>query len=338
MSGGGRFIGGEPKLSDAGFAPRRWLEWFKTPTGRYITSLETPKLFEDRETTVLGGICSLFTADWERMRGGEVRFRDPYNFAAWLSSWYPRLDQVYGCVGIPPSGIQRIIYVVEDSFFAERLCSLYPGWDAADVSIIFREAHERQGRKAVLRWLREGGYQGEVTAVYTSDLGRELEIARRCFELSIGAALGSPHFRFPEPQRVQSAVKTMYTPFWSAVLGVSGPAFVYEPQSHGLASGDIKGLGEWSERHPYGDARGLCAFFGRIGFREFELRGEGPTRTARSCDRMLNRGNYRRALAALDGRQLWDVFERMVGRSAALEQSAEALQRILLIKLQAIME
>jgi hypothetical protein len=312
-----------------------------TPTGRRIIFNRSPQQFELGRTTVLGGICSLFTADWEKLRRGEIRFDSLPQFAQWLSSWYPRIDQVFGCVGVPPCGVRRVLYVTEDSLFAERLNGLYPRWDRRELSALFREIQERFGCPAIRRWLSESGYQGVIETVYTSQLEVEMRIAFACFERSVGAALGESNFRFAPGARTQALIKMMYTPFWSAVLGIDDVALVYEPAAYGLDADAVRGLSAWQKMNPYGDSRGLCANFGRIGFAELALEAEGPNRVTRTFERILNRTNYRQKLSLcarerLDDREVPALFGQLCGESQKVE--INAMRRVLLLKLQSVME
>lgn len=76
-------------------------EW-KSPTYNKILGHKLPANLDINKTTVLGGICSIFTAETRRIRNKELAFKDIDDFEKWIYSWYPRMDQIHGTIGIPP--------------------------------------------------------------------------------------------------------------------------------------------------------------------------------------------------------------------------------------------
>lgn len=180
--------------------------------------------FKPEDTTWLGGICSLFTADGERIRKKETTFTNESAFDAWLRSWYPRLDQVHDTVGVPPASAKGVVYVVEDSIFGRRVAN-WTGLNADDLSKIFKNVHEEHGGPAIEKWLRNYGYQGSVNCVYTSELEKDLDLSLRIWERS----LGKP---FSPNKRDWAKVEMMYTPLWPSILGLS-KAIIAEPCHHG---------------------------------------------------------------------------------------------------------
>jgi hypothetical protein len=229
---------------------------------------------------VLGGICSISTAESEAIRKKEIAFVGLRGFGDWFAGWYPRIDQVHSTVGVPPRqwGTQEIIYVCEDSFFGRRLAK-WTGLEAIELSATLKEAHENQGHKVVERFLRQRGYRGSVRVVYTSDLERELETALRIWERMLG-------FRFRSKYRDRAKVNLMYTGFWLDVLGITGPALVFEPGTHGIETDSFPELKPWIAQNLYGEGvnrditvLGYRPFWSALGMtREFPLESV-PNRT-----------------------------------------------------------
>lgn len=173
--------------------------------------------------TVIGGICSIYTAESEVIRLGQKRFRDIGEFVVWLRSWYPRLDQVHDTVGVPPKNTKRVIYVCEDSLFANRL-SNQNGLGALGIEEALREVHKQQGHRVIVNWLRKNGYCGSVDVVYTSELSKEIAVALRIWQRN-------GNFKISDRDRDMAIVKLMYTHFWLDVLGIP-KGVVYEPAFH----------------------------------------------------------------------------------------------------------
>jgi hypothetical protein len=55
-----------------------------------------------------------------------------------------------------------------------------------DLTEILRATHQRLGHPVIVNWLRNGGFQGLVQVVYTSELDRELETGLRIWENMLG--------------------------------------------------------------------------------------------------------------------------------------------------------
>jgi len=195
---------------------------------------------------VLGGICSIATAESESIRKRDMRFSSFGELEKWLTGWYPRLDQVHDAIGVPAGAwqVREVLYVCEDSFFGRRLAK-WTGFCEHDLTKLLRCVHDQQGHPVIMKWLRQRGYRGNVRVVYTSDLERELEVGLRVWERMLG-------FRFQSKQRDRAKVNLMYTGFWLDVLGIAGPALVFEPGTHGIETDFFPELKPWLAQNSYG--------------------------------------------------------------------------------------
>lgn len=216
-------------------------------------------------TTILGGICSVFSGDEVFLR--ETSFSSGHEFAAWLQSWYPRLDQIHDTVGVPPKGVVRIVYVCEDSLFGRKM-SRWTKIDPTELGSIVRSVHETQGHAVLVKWLRQWGYRGKVEVVYTSDLEKELSCAIRIWQ-KIG------QFRTKDPDYLK--VVLMYTGLWLDVLGLKGQAVIFEPANHTNHFGLPTEVVPWFNRNPYGLQGSINQNLGLVGYMPF-WGGEGITR------------------------------------------------------------
>jgi len=257
--------------------PGRWAE---KGSGSTALSWEIPAGLNMAQTTVLGGICSIFTGDEAELRG--CRFQSAAEFEKWLRSWYPRIDQVHDCVGIPPCGAAQILYVCEDSLFARKLAR-WTKLPAEELAQILRQVHDDQGRPVIANWLAAGGFRGQVKVVYSSDLEQKLEVALRGWERTLG-------WSFRSSERDRAKVQLMYTPFWLDVLLLDSPALIFEPISHhGLDWDWDSRLRRWEEANPYGRP-GISEKLGVIGFMPFAT-SDGISRLL-PREQVPNRGNW----------------------------------------------
>ena len=170
------------------------------------------KNFDQNRATWLGGMCSLYSADWEAIRAGTFIPTSIPAFHFWIRGWYPRVDQVHDCVGIPHKSCRRVMYVVEDSFFARRVAAK-TGLPEDELTAVFNEIHRESGEGCVVRWLQNFGYHGEVTAIYTSEMENELDLALRIWERNTGK-------RIKPTLRDWAKVELMYMSVWLDVLGI----------------------------------------------------------------------------------------------------------------------
>ncbi|RIL11803.1 MAG: hypothetical protein DCC75_01665 [Proteobacteria bacterium] len=255
--------------------------WLKSNTGAKILSADVPENLDPNTTVVLGGICSLFTGDGERVRKREEQFATPGQFENWMRLWYPRLDQIHNTVGIPPRSAKQVVYVCEDSIWARRI-EKWTGLPQEDIAGILKELHQERGERILERWFKEGGYSGPVRVVYTSDIEPALCAAREIWQ----RLLGQP---FDPRKTDQAAVNLMYTSLWLDVLGIKGKAAVYEDVCHGLEIQDFPQLRRWIAANPYGRP-GINSDFGVIGFMPF-CNGRGVTRGL-PCDLVPNFSNW----------------------------------------------
>lgn len=253
----------EPSYS----VPRGWANAFASEHA--VAHRFPPAGIDPREATVIGGICSLFAGDAEMIRKKEVRFAGVADFAAWVDTWYPRCDQVWNTVGVPPEGVKKVVYVVEDSIFARRIAG-WTGLAAADLQRVLRVVHMARGEQAVRDHLQRHGWAGELVPVYTSAIEREHAVALRIWERCMGRS-------FPERDREMALVALMYTGFWSDVLGLREPVVLYEPDDHmSFPEGAPSWMRQWFMDNPYGSA-GVNSNLGILGYRGFHKSGR-PTR------------------------------------------------------------
>lgn len=195
------------------------------------------------KTVILGGICLLSRADMKRISGKQIVFSSLGDFELWFSSWYPRMDQIHDTVGIPPKTCKKIVYVVEDSFFSERLAR-QTGFDQNSIEKILRDVHKTQGEKVLRNWLYCFGYRGEIEVVYTSQIDRDLNLSLKIWERMLG-------FQFRACDNEFAKVEMMYTGFWLDILGITTSAIIYEPASKFVTKGWIH-TQPWLDENQYG--------------------------------------------------------------------------------------
>lgn len=235
--------------------------------------------------TVIGGICSLFTGDRARIIGGELNFTSAAQFAEWVESWYPRLDQIHDAVGVPPKAVKRVIYVCEDSIWGQRVYRDTGGnISAQDASDILRSVHERNGAPLISKWLKLNGYQGKIDVVYSSQVQAELNAFLTYWERSMGRGIKPCDEDYAK-------VHLMYTGFWPAVLGVKDQVVIYEPAHHFSELTKIKGTKEWFTTNPYSSKTGLNSGVSAIGF--LPCATESDVTRLLPNDKVPNIGNWK---------------------------------------------
>lgn len=219
--------------------PNHW----SSPSTNKLMAYELPKKVDPNKTVVLGGMCLLTTIDMKLIYKKELTFRNITEFKRWFASWYPRIDQIHDTVCIPPKVAPQVIYVSEDSFFADRLSS-YTGLDKTEIQKVLRDVHEQQGHPVLKQYLRTNGYKGEVNVVYTSDIDNELEVALKMWERMLGK-------KFRGADKNFAKVELMYTGFWLDILGVQSAAMIFEAASKMILKGYLK-LDDWFKLQQYG--------------------------------------------------------------------------------------
>lgn len=215
----------------------------KLLTLRFPQELGIDSPLNAAHTTVLGGMCLLTTIDMKKMSKKEMTFDNVSQFKDWFQSWYPRIDQIHDTVGTPPNICKKVVYVSEDSFFADRI-SNYTGLDKNDVQSVLRDTHETQGHTTLKRYLKNQGFKGEVEVVYTSDIDRELDVALKIWERTLGT-----HFRGGD--RNFAKVELMYTGFWLDILNLQNPSVIFEAANKFILKGWL-GLEDWFKNQKYG--------------------------------------------------------------------------------------
>ncbi len=286
----------------------------KTPnwggaTGAKLLSWKLPPGVVIANATILGGVCTIFNGDEQEING--IKFQSAAAFEDWMRLWYPRIDQIHDTVGIPFGGVQQVVYVCEDSLFGRRIAR-WTGLDAEEVGQVLRLVHEEIGHPVVERWFRRWGYRGLVKVVYTSDLEPQLDVALRFWE-RIGGV------KKPAKGRIDLwKVKLMYTAFWLDVLGISGPAIIYEPANHINPSDYPRDLLSWFLANPYGEPESFNAGVGFAAFMPF-WSTRGITRML-SRDQVPHQGNWK-DFQIPDGDTLWYGANLLFGQKAIGEHS-----------------
>lgn len=244
--------------------PQQWANSFAK---QFLLGHQFPQTgLDPNKTTVIGGICSLFTGDSEAIRKNEVTFSSIAEFDAWIRSWYPRKDQVWNTVGAPPKTVSRIFYVVEDSLFAARVAK-WTGLPVAELEYIFRAVHQELGAPAVREHLAAYGWYGELTPVYTSQIKKEHELALRIWERMMGN-------NFRAKDRDMAMVALMYTSLWPEVLGIACPVVIYEPHDHMYFPEFAPHfMREWFFQNQYG-AKGVNKDLGILGYQGYQCNGQ----------------------------------------------------------------
>lgn len=301
-------------------------EW-KSPTYNKMLGHKLPANLDINKTTILGGICSIFTAETEQMRKKELIFKDINGFEKWIYSWYPRIDQIHDTVGIPPKLCSKIIYVCEDSLFAKRI-SVHTGLPKDELQQILKEVHTKQGHPVLCNWLKSFGYSGSIEVVYTSDLQKELKTGVRIWERISGVSFKNKYQEF-------ACVKLMYTAIWLDILGVKDFGVIYEPANHMYQLG-IKELGVicGSVDHMY-QAHGLKDWFANnkfgVGFNHnLGIIGYLPFWTAKGISRFLpleqlpHYGNFNTYSISMDNLP-WYVINMLFTNKEVLSKSPKLI-------------
>lgn len=238
--------------------------FWKSPSANKLLAAKFPSNYgtnlplDPNLTTVLGGMCLLNAIDMKRIARKETTFESVTDFKRWFSAWYPRIDQIHDTVGIPPNICRNIIYVSEDSFFADRISS-YTGLDRDSIRSVLHDVHEKQGHPILMKYLKCLGYKGKVSAVYTSEIETELNLALRIWERMLGTA-------FRTCDKNYAKVELMYTGLWLDILGIESSAMIYEAASKMILKGWLR-LENWFKAQEYGT--GLNQNLGIAGYLPF---------------------------------------------------------------------
>lgn len=244
--------------------------WFASDSGEKIVSWQGMENIDPSKAIVVGGICSLMPADRERIRSKEIIFSDLNDFEKWFRSFYPRLDQIHDCVGIPPKAVSEIVYVVEDSIWARRISEDSGGVLSVEgIERILREVHKERGEEIISRWLKLGGYRGPVRAVYSSEYEDKMDSYLRTLK-----RLTQEKIKPSEVDRMK--VYMMYTGLWPDILGIDGHVVIYEPFHHFNEVRSFRLLKRWINDNPYGES-GDNSNVSALGFIPYGC-SEGPTR------------------------------------------------------------
>jgi hypothetical protein len=225
-----------PKPTESPFEPR----WFDKGRGNVILGAAIPSGLKIESTVVLGTFCPLLPGDLLDLIRHRRDLSDIVKLERWMSSWFPRFDQIRETVGTPPPGAKRVVYVVEDSLWARRM-STFVDILPAEIAPLLKDLLSYRGAPAIERWLRDGGFKGTIEPVYTSNLERELETGLQAFETFTGIDCRG--------NRDHAKSQLRYTGIWPKILGISGTAVVLEPADHGFESSGFK---SWALTAPYG--------------------------------------------------------------------------------------
>lgn len=276
------------------FDPRNWgkalgsnlvlPKLFSGPTTNKIIGVKLDHFHEDgfdlNNTIILGGTCLLSRTDMKKIARKEIIFESLLHFETWFRSWYPRIDQIHDTVGIPPRSCKKIVYVVEDSFFSERL-SNQTGFKRESIEKILRETHSSQGELVLRNWLQCFGYKGNLEVVYTSQIDRDLNLSLKIWERLLG-------FQFRSCDNEFAKVEMMYTGFWLDILGITTSGVIYEPGSKFISKGWIH-TEDWLRSNQYG--YGVNKNLGIAGYLPFI--SSGKELGSISYDTVPNRLNYK---------------------------------------------
>lgn len=261
-------------------------DFLKSPSVNKLLVSELPKdlninsSLNPSHSIILGGMCLVNTVEMKSMAHGEIKFSSINQFEEWYKSWYPRIDQIHDTVGIPPNICQKIIYVSEDSFFADRISS-YTGLDRSDIQSILRKTHESQGHPTLEKYLKNQGYKGNIEVVYTSEINKELDSALRIWERILG-------INFRGADRNFAKVELMYTGFWLDILNIQSSAIIFEAANKMVLKGWLK-IEDWFNTQRYGT--GINRNLGIIGYLPF-LTSEGDASEI-SYNNVPNYRNYK---------------------------------------------
>jgi len=300
---------------EEGDIPKFWRSHMmnKVLVKKLLSNSDPEHPLDPNRTTILGGMCLINTVEMKRIYSREITFTSEDDFEKWYVAWYPRIDQIHDAVGVPPRMCKKVIYVCEDSFFAERLAS-YTGLDRIKIEGILRHTHREQGHSVLARYLRAMGYSGELICVYTSDIESKLETALRMWERIL-------EHKFRSCDRDFAKVELMYTGFWLDVLEVEETAVIYESASKMVLRGWTK-LDPWFKKYPYGSR--VNRDLGIVGYVPF-LTTEGDG-SKLSLDKVPNYQNYKSFVIA-DEDIPWYIVNMLFTKQTVVENGPLLLDK-----------
>lgn len=261
--------------------------------------------FDPNKTTILGGMCLLTTIDMKQIAKKERVFDSVSDFESWIKSWYPRIDQIHDTAGTPPTLCKRLIYVSEDSFFADRISS-YTRFPKNDVQRILHNVHEQQGHPTLIQYLRNQGYKGEVDVIYTSDIEEELDLGLRIWERFLGS-------KFRSCDRNYAKVELMYTGLWPEIINLETSTLIFEAASKMILKGWLR-LEDWFNTYNYGE--GLNKNLGVIGYLPY-ITSKGDS-SLLSYNDVPNYGNYQ-TFSISDEDMPWYITNFLYGKRSVVE-------------------
>ncbi len=215
--------------------------------------VERASALPENASTVIGGLCSIFTGDLtsERLRNE--------------ASKLVRMDQIVESVGNVRGKSTFVIF--EDSFF-ESLTG---------ISRTQFQIQAQEAATCISRWLRlSTGQSPDLRTAFTSDLSIETQL-QETVQLMATDILGQKRFA-----DIQAApVLMMYTSYWSEILSAAGVidspnAICVEPTLHFIddrklptpLTGAYESFLNWIRNNPYGVPDSANSSYGIAGFLE----------------------------------------------------------------------
>jgi len=156
------------------------------------------------------------------------------------------------------------------------------------------------------------GYRGEISAVYTSDLEAEMNVALRIWERILG-------FTFRTCDRDYAKVELMYTGFWLDILDIKSSALIYEAAAKMILKGWLR-LDEWFKIHKFGT--GVNQNLGIIGYLPF-LTSVGDS-SLLTFDQVPNFKNFRTYQIPRD-EALWYTANLLFPKKIVVENGPAAV-------------
>lgn len=298
-------------------------DFWKSPSTNKLLDLKFPSNFgpgldlDPSRSVVLGGMCLLTTIDMKKIYGKEITFDSISEFDEWFSSWYPRIDQVHDTVGIPPKSVPKVVYVSEDSFFADRISS-YTGLPKNGIQSVLHNTHEQQAHPVMEKYLRNQGFKGEISAIYTSEVEEELELATNIWERMLGV-------KFRGGDRNFAKVELMYTGIWLDILklhessGNLESGVIFEAASKMILKGWLH-LEDWFAEQKYGE--GVNKNLGILGYLPF-MSSQGDS-SVLSYNDVPNFGNFR-THEIPDCEMPWYIINMLFGKRSIVENGPLSL-------------